>query len=414
MDRRVLAGVACCLAAGCATQHSAMAGRPSLLREKPLLPRQSIRRHLVDVTLLAPIKALGRAAPSANLADGRVPDSSFFTNRPIAELSPEQVRRGPTLPGHEPQPPVVVTRMKGEGKTAGFFVKDAKSERYLLKLDHPEYPGLLTGTEVVASKLLHALGYYVPSYEIVEFPPEQLIVPPDGEVERDEVDGAIAGRVRDGQLRVCASRLLEGDVLGPFRFQDYRHLTELRALRVAYAWVNNTDAKDHNSLMVWKDDRAIGYLIDFGTSFGADAKRGPKRPCQGWLNDVDLKHLTLELVTLSLHPNGCDVPQPLASPEIGTFSPRLEPARWKPYAPNLAFEAMTREDAEWMARRIGQLSRAQIEAAVEAGRYHDPADAARIVDTLEARREAILQAYVPAPTRIVAPAMSTSARRTVR
>jgi hypothetical protein len=403
MDRRIVGGLVCCLALGCAAKHTTLGGPACLLTEKPTLPKQSIARHLVGVTLRSPVKAVARHAPSANLVDGQVPDSSFFTNRRISDLTPEAIRRGPSQPGQEPQPPFVVTKLKGEGKTAGFFAKDAKGDRYLMKLDLPDYPELLTGAEAVTSRLMFALGYHVPSYDVVEFSVSQLTLAPDGRVSRDEVDEMLEDRVTDGRLRVCASRLLEGEVLGPFRFQDYRHLTELRGLRLAYAWINNTDAKDHNSLMVWTGDRAVGYLIDFGTTLGADAKRGPKRPCQGWLNDVDVKNMTLEVVTLTMHRSGCDVPEPSVSATIGRFSPRLDPARWKPYAPNLAFDAMTSADAHWMARRLAQFSRAQIEAAVDAGRYSRPEDARAVVDVLEVRRHAILHAYLPQPTLLAQP-----------
>ena len=46
-----------------------------------------------------------------------------------------------------------------------------------------------------------------------------------------------------------------------------------------------------------------------------------------------------------------------------------------------------------MVKRIMALSRAQLEAAVEAGQYRDPADAARITEILEQRRQAISAAY---------------------
>ncbi len=47
-----------------------------------------------------------------------------------------------------------------------------------------------------------------------------------------------------------------------------------------------------------------------------------------------------------------------------------------------------------MARRLAQCSREQLEAAVAAGHYTDPRDAGRIVEVLEARRRAILNAYL--------------------
>ena len=140
--------------------------------------------------------------------------------------------------------------------------------------------------------------------------------------------------------------------------------------------------------------RAVGYLIDFGTSLGASASEGPKKPCQGWRYDVDVKDGLLELLTLGLYTGGCDPKEQVVSPAVGRFSPRLDPRRWKPYAPNLAFEVMTHADGRWMASKIATLSRAHLAAAVAAGHYQNQADADRILDILEARRRAIMEAYL--------------------
>jgi len=321
-------------------------------------------------------------------------DSSFLVDRPIAQLSAEEIRRGPTPAGQEPQPPLVITKMKEEGQTTGFFVKDARGERYLLKLDLVDFPELITGAEIVTSKLMYALGYYVPSYEIVEVAVDDLTISPMLGKDREELTALLHGRIRDGRVRASASRFLEGELLGPFRFRQFRHCPSLRALRLASAWLNNTDTKDHNTLMVWTGGRAIGYLIDFGTSLGAEARHGPKEPCQGWVYDVDLDVGLLEVLTLGWYHSGCDRREHAVSPALGLFSTRFDPRRWKPYAPNLAFARMTEDDARWMAGRIAALSRAQLEAAVVAGRYSNPEDAARLIEILEARQATIVEAYL--------------------
>ncbi|MBI3021258.1 MAG: hypothetical protein HYY59_04585 [Candidatus Omnitrophica bacterium] len=319
--------------------------------------------------------------------------------------SPEEVRWGPTRPEDIARPPFLITKPKTEGRTPGFFVTDAKGTRYLLKCDPVDAPELLSGAEAVTSKLLYALGYHVPSYEVVVFRPEELQLGP-GVMARDrhghrhpltetEVRPMVEARVRGGTLRVVASRIVEGDILGPATFKRFRDCAEVRALKVAYAWLNNTDAKDHNSLLVWNGKETVGYLIDFGTSLGADAgTEGPKNPCAGWLNIVDLQEASLKLLTFGLHQPVCEPVARPVSPSVGLFSPRVDPDQWKPYAPNLAFQEMNQDDARWMARRMARLSLDQIQAAVSAGRYSDPADAAYLVDVLEKRRRAIVRYYL--------------------
>ena len=410
MSRLVIWAVLVVVASGCAT------GQPCRLATKPVIRKQSIAWHLFDTSVLSQLeqgfnlvrvvrKAAGIPKPSVNLVDGHVPDSSFLTNRDIEALSPDAVKRGPTQPGQVAEPPFVITRLKTEGKTAGFFVTDAKGRRFLFKLDLVDYRELVTGAEVVTSKFLYALGYAVPSYEVVLVDVDDLQLSPElAHNAQADLSRLLASRVReerrpDGQrsegvVRVSASRIIEGEILGPFSFKRHRDCAELRALKLAYAWVNNTDAKDHNTLLVWTGNQVKGFLIDFGSSLGADAAKGPKNPCEGWVNQVDLKEWTLELLTLGLRKTGCDPREQPWSPAVGLFSSRLDPIRWKPYEPNLAFEEITKADARWMAARLARFSRAQLEAAVAAGQYRDPRDAAWIVEVLEARRQAILNAYL--------------------
>jgi len=389
---------------GCASPR--VAQRCVANPEHPALQTHSIAWHLFTASAVTPVvdclnvprvlkRLAGRPVASCDLRDGAVPETTFFTNRPIAQLSPEMVRWGPTDPAQRPHPPFTVTRLKGEGKEAGCFVTDARGHRFLLKFDVPGYAELSTGAEVVASKLVYALGYWVPSYEIVEVRAEELQFAPSVS---DEAHALLrqALRVRaqaDGRVQACASRFLDGKILGPFRFDAYRDCAELRALRLAYAWLNNTDTKDQNTLMVQTDHGLIGYLIDFGSALGANAEHGTKGPCEGWRYDVDLPGWMWRALTLGIARPRCDATRAPHSPAIGLFSSDFDPTQWRPYAPNIAFREMTRADAAWMAHRLAQLSRVQIEAAVSAGQYHDHEDARYLVNTLEARRHAILVAY---------------------
>src|SRR3989338_7577920 len=127
-------------------------------------------------------------------------------------------------------------------------------------------------------------------------------------------------RLRAGRVRVSATKILDGEILGPARFKRFRDCAEVRALKGAYAWVNNIDAKDHNSLLVWDGTKTVGYLIDFGTSLGAGAGLGgPKQPCAGWTYLVDLKAASLEALTLGRHRPVCDTAHGVVSPAVGFF-----------------------------------------------------------------------------------------------
>lgn len=399
------------LLSGCArTATAAKAGEPCIITDQPVVQRRSIGWHLFDSTVVTPVasvlnpvvdarRLLRLPAQSVNLRNGQVPNTSFFEDRDIAAMSLEQIQAGPTGAGDRAQGPFTVTKWKEEGKTAGMFVTDAKGDRYLFKLDQTEYPELLSGAEAVSSKLLHALGYYVPSYEIEMVPVDQLRPGPklaEHPEDEEEFREEMAEWSQDGMMRVSSSRLLEGEILGPIAFKHYRCCAELRALRLAYAWVNNTDSKDHNSLIVRRPDGAIiGYLIDFGSSLGADAERGPKAACfQGWIHEFDMREGMLDLLTFGRHNPGCPVDEEPRGASVGLFSPNFSPTRWKAYAPNIAFAQMTREDGRWIAGRLAQFSREQLASTVAAGRYSNADDAAWITEVLDARRKAIIKEYL--------------------
>ncbi len=401
------------IVAGCASWPHAWGAKPCCITTKPVITRQPVWWHLIDVTVLEPIeqpfhvirftrKLLGHPLPALDGRHGEPEDSAFFTNRDPASLSSEAVRWGPTHPEDLGAPPFLITKPKTEGKTPGFFVTDARGVRYLLKLDPAGAPELLSGAEVVTSKLLYVLGYHVPSYEVAMIRPDELQLNPettlkdsDGHPFRDaQLRVLLAPHLRHGTLRVSATKILDGEILGPARFKWFRRCTAIRALKVAYAWVNNIDAKDHNSLLVWNGKETVGYLIDFGTSLGADAgPGGPKSRCAGWTNLVDVQELSLTMFTLGWHRPTCDPAHDAQDARVGFFTPHVNPDHWKPYVPNWAFEEMTLEDAKWMAKRLGRLTRAQLEAAVSAGQYSDSADASYLVEMLDQRRLTIVQHY---------------------
>lgn len=405
----------CALVSGCASWPRQWGSQPCCIHNKPVVHKQPIWWHLFDETVLDPLsqpfrvvrplrKLVGLPVRSLNLQDGQVRDAAFFTNRDVAALSAEAVRWGPTQPEDLPQPPFTVTKAKTEGKTAGFFVTDSRGERFLFKLDPAEAPELLSAAEVITSKLIYALGYHVPSYEVIDMALEDLRAAEEATVKiggkvqlfsAENLQGLLKPQLRDNRLRVASSKIIDGQVLGPARFKRFKDCAEMRALRLAYAWVNNVDTKDHNTLLAWEGTKTVGYLFDFGTALGADAGLGgPKTRCEGWTYAFDLKEISLEVLTLGLHRPVCDVSPASADVNVGFFSPTLDPPRWKPYAPNRAFKEMNDADARWMAARLKSFSRAQLEAAVSAGKYSDPQDAQFLVDALDQRRQTIIRHYL--------------------
>jgi hypothetical protein len=311
-----------------------------------------------DILTADPLRRLLFGSPAWNLDGERVPDSSFFTNREPGDLSPGRVARGAcTMPA--PMPPFQVRKIRtGGGGNLGFIGTDARGRVFHFKLDHPDYPELGTSASIVGSRILWALGYNVPPVFLVE------------------VTGS--GDPRFDGKRASAALFLDG-VIGHFHFDWFRYRRELRGLRLACAWINDTDRIGTNTLVVEHAGRATYYLIDFNSCLGSWQGR-PKEPWRGYRHAWDL-----------LIPPPHPAP-PLLSPALGRLAADFAPRRWRPQAPNNAFNHMTDTDAAWIAKRIEHLGRPQLEAIVAAARLSDPRDAERLTTALMKRRSAILSA----------------------
>lgn len=309
-----------------------------------------------DILTLDPLRRALRPVEAWNADGPGVPDSSFYTNRTPEDLTPERVAIGPCTMS-PPQPPYRIKKLRMHGgRRLGFIGTDALDRTFLFKLDHPRYPELGTTASIVGSRILWALGYNVPPVFLVTV--------------------AGTGDERFDGRRASAALFLD-DVRGHFHFDWFRHRRELRGLRLASAWINDTDRIGSNTLVAVRDGRATYYQIDFNSCLGSWQGR-PKDPWRGHRHAWD---------PLPLPPNP---PPPILSPALGRLAADFKPLRWRPQAPNNAFNHMTPADAAWMIDKIRQLDREHIEAIVGEARLSDPDDARTLIDVLMERRQRIL------------------------
>jgi len=276
----------------------------------------------------------GDPAPNVRAKDlnsvDEVPDSSWFKNRAgFRSLTAGEVVEGPdTTKG--PAPGVwTVTSAKHDGVMPGFTIEDSSGERWFLKFDPPGHPGMATGTEVVVTKLLWALGYNVPENHIATLHREQLSIGesatfhPPGRGERpmktSDIDELLAQAERepDGSYRVVASKALEGKPLGGFRFYGTRpddpndvipheHRRELRGYGTFSAWLNHVDAKAINTLdtLVTENGRTFvrHHLLDFGSTLGSGGT-SPRERWEGFEYEVEPKEMSKGMLAF-----GFDIP----------------------------------------------------------------------------------------------------------
>lgn len=361
---------------------------------------------------------------NVNLYD-EVPDSPFFTNRHSRNrLSPSELEEGfkensgPDISGK-----LEVINGKFEGMHPGFFVRDSKGDRYLLKFDPMDFLELSTSAEVIASRFYHALGYNVPQYSLALISAAQL-TPVEGAkiydnsgfkktLTPDKLEEYLLFLPQDleGRYRASASKILEGENAGTFslsgRRKDdpedmipHKDRREIRALRVFSSWLANYDLRESNTLTIVQAN-AQGkqsfkyYLIDFNTAFGSGTSDGkPPMTTYEYLFDYGegaKAFLSLGLWEKPWQKKWRESGEKISgSPAIGYFDNRyFDPGKFKAQLPHFAFKDVTRADGLWAAKIIMAFTNEDIQALVKAGQFSDPKDLDTLSQILIERRDLI-------------------------
>lgn len=378
-------------------------------------------------------------AASANTID-EVPDSSWFTNRVGSQpFTTEDMTRGPN-DDRGPATGKWVVHRKANGVSPGFTIDDSRGRRYFIKFDPPGDPELGTATEVIVTRLFHALGYYVPQSSITTLRPQDLEIAADAEVRtpgggrrrmrQSDIEEQLsrAHRNPDGTYRVVAGEGLARPIEG-FKYEgtrsddpndiiDHEDRRELRGLRVFSAWVNHTDAKAINSLdtLVTVNGRTFvrHHLIDFNAALGS-AGIGPRDRRDGYeyVAEVGPAIRALPAFGFVVRPwMTIDYPKYRG---IGRFeSARFVPEEWRPRVPNPAYVRSRADDTFWAARKLMAMSDSLIRAAVHTGQLTDEAAEKYLVDSLIERRNKIGRAWLTAVNPVVDAALSADGALTFK
>jgi hypothetical protein len=379
---------------------------------------------LVENTFITRLKKGETVEPAVNVNTlGEVPDSSWFTNRMSRRvMSIDELARGPNqLDGPDMTEPWSIVGAKTEGVTPGFTIRDGRGEVFFVKFDPPDYPQLMTATEVIATKFFYAFGYNVPENYSVFIQRDDLRISSDAQLTDEEGKkrnltrrdlGRIFEKVyqgSDGKIPVMASRRLPGTPLGPFRYHGVRtddpndifpheNRRELRGLRLLCAWLNHDDSRSMNTLDMYVGEPRTGFvkhhLIDFGSCLGSGSVKPQSRRAG---NEYIIEWPPIIRAALSFgiwdrpwrHVKYPDFPS------IGRFEGDFfQPELWRPEYPNPAFDRMLPEDAFWAVRIIHRFSDEMVRAIVETGEIADQEAEEYLVQTLIKRRDKIVAHYL--------------------
>jgi len=354
-------------------------------------------------------------------SDGSVSDSTFFTNRlGITSISDEQILKGNVSQGPDMNGKWTILKAKSDGKTTGFFVSDQKGKKFLLKLDSPAFPEMNSSTEIMCARILHAIGYNVPEYSIVYFPYEQLSIKPgiqyydESGFKKSLNEEALKNILRDcyansaRMYRASASKIIEGNILGPMSFRAYRkedpmdyipheHRREVRGLRVFCSWINNFDMRRGNTLDVLLENEngwyIKHYLIDFGSALGSHISRA--KPSEtGHEYAFDVVEILKSIITLGFYKRPWHRLEGIY-PQTGYFSNlNFRPEKWKPHVPNYAFQNMTVNDAVWACKILRNFTDEMINSAVNAGMITNQRARDDLITKLSERRDIIINYWL--------------------
>jgi len=365
---------------------------------------------------------MGKESVNVNAVD-EVPASSWYTNRlATGTMTVEEMARG-SCRGKSPEEdrPWTVTNAKYDGQTPGFNIRTPSGARYLLKFDDQKQPERASAADVVGSRVYHAAGFTAPCNRVVYFESTDMVVQEQADpgvsgkkVTRERVDEllALVPREKDGRLRAMASQLLEGQPLGPWKYEGVRiddsndiipheDRREVRATRVLGAWLNHYDHGENNTLDMWiKVPAGGGYVkhdtLDWGDSIGFLWGTDELSRRLGHSYYFDFGTAGRDFFTFGAVERPWDrAHMGKAGPTLGYFTDEdFDPEDWHPGYPNPAFSRMTERDAAWMTRIVARFPNAAIEAIVAEAKLSDPTVREELVRILEGRRDRILQRWL--------------------
>jgi hypothetical protein len=339
---------------------------------------------------------------------GDVMDGDWYVNRQAARrMTIDELQRGPG--GQHPpatDAPWQVLIVKPFGVNSGLLVADAKNDLYMLRFDPAGHEGLATGAQMVASRLLYALGYYVVENYLVQFDRARLAAHASGQAVSSagkpralvttDIDAFLMGlpQTKEKIYRAVATRVPERreGLLGPYQVWGTRsddpndivaheHRRDLRGLSVFAAWLNisNFHAVGTQDILTTAESgvsRIRHFIVDLTKSLGSGLSDGPKL---AWEGNEDA-FPAMGSVGRNIAGLGLATPPWMKEklpdlPEVGAFgSTAFDPSAWTTTEPIAPFENRLPDDAFWAARQVMAFSDDEIRAVVRTGQYSRPAE----------------------------------------
>jgi hypothetical protein len=270
----------------------------------------------------------------------------------------------------QPAPPFKFLDEDKNGTNPKADVEDANGKKWRMKLGEEARP------EVVASRLLWAVGYYVNDDYLLHVATIEGLDMKRGEKRIHNGDQVIDARFERKPGKDTKIGIWE------WKTCPFRDTREFNGLRVMMAVLNNWDLKDVNNAVYTNKEtgQQIFLISDIGATFATNSLETSRAQDKGNVkNYVDSKFITKTTpTTVSFGTPGA--PTGVLVKTAGFAS--------KDYFRRKGFEwigdDIPREDARWIGSMLGQLTHQQLEDAFRAGNF--PAESLdQYVTVLQAR-----------------------------
>ena len=427
MNRARVLVLLAALGFGC-SETTRFALRPPVVRvddERPFAraPASETGSDAIDAMVLRPLShALTfesvDEAHDVNSLD-EVPDSSWFTNRTVTA---EQVARGPCSDAG-PVPPFTITSTKVGGVTSGFVARDARGQKYVLKLDElARYgqPEISTAADAVVSRLYWAIGFNAPCNDTVYVRPRELILGADAKevLSTGRRKALTAARVAEilqvgtragGAIRFTASRFIDGEDVGTWRPEGVRpddpndvipheDRRELRGEFFLAGWTAHWDTRRANTFDAFvragRGGYVLHYFLDFSDALGGTITHTKwNEPRSGLESVSSVQTIAVDAVGFGfVRRPWDDVKIDPRFPDLGYLDvEHFDPLAFSAQTPVVRWAHAQPQDLAWMARKIARIDEGDVRAAVRAARLSHPREERRLVEILMGRRERILR-----------------------
>jgi len=350
---------------------------------------------------------------------GDVPDGPWFVNRHAKErLTADELVQGP---GNETPPspsgPWRVVAVNKYTARPGLLIQDANQNVYLLRFDPPDRLEMSTGAGMVASRIYHAMGYWVADHYIALFDRSKLVAAEGGtdinavgrstELTEEDIDLFLKTVPQDseGRYRAVALRSPKGaKLLGPYQFYGTRGddpndivshemRRDLRGQHVISAWIGNnwiSPVQTMDALIEEDGGHFIRHIfVDFLTTLGSSF-RDIKHAREGNEPNFDLDMTAKNFIGLGIFVpkwRRAHYPRTLGAGrfEYETF----DPASWQPNFETAAVANHLPDDDYWAAKLVMSFTDDDIRAIVKTAQYSDPETEAWIATCLIERRNKI-------------------------